>query len=183
MERRLMQREPCIEAVLKRSRTEKSLAERAIAQLSDGELHKRPAPGFNSVATIVRHVAGNLISRWTDFLSTDGDKPDRDRESEFADWPGSRQELMQRWERGFQLFFDIIESLSDEDLTKTVYIRSEPHTVPLAIVRSATHTAYHVGQILYIARLVHEGDWKYLTVAPGASEAFNRQMETKRGKR
>ena len=176
-------RDPWLSAILTRSRTEKSQAERAIAQLSDAELHKRPAAGFNSVATIVRHVGGNLISRWTDFLTTDGDKPERDRESEFADWGGSRDELMQRWERGFRLFFDTIESLSDEDLQKTIYIRSEPHTVPLAIVRSATHTAYHVGQILYVARLVHEGEWKYLTVAPGASDPFNRQMETKGGKR
>jgi uncharacterized damage-inducible protein DinB len=171
-----------LSAILTRGRTEKSQAERAIAQLSDAALHKRPAAGFNSVATMVRHVSGNLISRWTNFLTTDGDKPDRNRESEFADWIGSRDELMQRWERGFELFFETLESLSDEDLAKTVYIRSEPHSVPLAIVRSATHTAYHVGQILYVARLVHEGEWKYLTVAPGASDAFNEQMQARRGK-
>ena len=168
---------PFVSAILTRGSAEKSQAERAIAQLSDAELHKRPAPGFNSVATIVRHVSGNLISRWTDFLTTDGDKPDRNRESEFADWTGSRDELMQRWERGFKLYFDTLESLTDEDLTQTVYIRAEPHSVPLAIVRSATHTASHVGQILYVARLVHSGEWNYLTVAPGASDAFNKQME------
>jgi len=173
---------PWLAAILTRSRTEKSQAERAMAQLSDAELYKHPAPGFNSVATIVRHVSGNLISRWTDFLTTDGDKPDRDRETEFADWTDSRDELMLRWERGFKAFFDTIESLSDDDLTKIVYIRSEPHSVPLAIVRSATHTAYHVGQILYVARLVHEGNWNYLTVAPGASDAFNHEMEKRHAK-
>src|SRR5262245_47348937 len=110
-----------IDAILTRSRADKSQAERAIVQLTDPELHERPAPGFNSVATIVRHVAGNLISRWTDFLITDGDKPDRDREGEFADWTGTRDELMQRWERGHALFFGTLESLSEEDLKKTVY--------------------------------------------------------------
>jgi uncharacterized damage-inducible protein DinB len=170
---------PWIAAVLARSRTEKLQAERAIAQLSDAELHQRPAPGFNSVATIVRHVAGNLISRWTDFLTTDGDKPDRNRESEFADWTGPREHLLERWQSGFAAFFDSVESLTDADLARTIYIRAEPHSVPLAIVRSATHTAYHIGQILYVARLVHSGDWQFLTIAPGGSDAFNQRMEAK----
>ena len=157
-----------------RTGSDKSQAERAIAQLTDAELHKRPAPGFNSVATIVRHVGGNLISRWTDFLTTDGDKPDRDREREFADWTGSREELMAPWERGFKLFFDTLGSLSDDDLTRTVYIRSQPHSVPLAIIRSATHTAYHVGQIVYVARHLASAHWTTLTIPKGASKLHTR---------
>jgi uncharacterized damage-inducible protein DinB len=165
-----------LDAAIQRCQRDKGMADRAIAQLTDEEFRRRPAPGFNSVACIVRHVAGNLASRWTDFLTTDGDKPTRDRESEFADWTGTREELMRRWEDGFKVFFDSLRSLTPGDVHKTVTIRSEPHTVPQAIVRGLEHLSYHVGQILYVARLAHSGEWKYQTVAPGASDAYNRQM-------
>jgi hypothetical protein len=153
------------------------MAERAIAQLTDEELHRRPAPGINSVAVIMRHVAGNLISRWTDFLTSDGEKPDRDRDAEFTDWPGTRQELMQYWARGFEAFLHTLQSLRAGDLSRTVTIRTEPHTVPLAIIRGLDHLAYHVGQILMIARMVHVGPWDYVTIAPGKSAAYNQKMK------
>jgi len=166
-----------LDAVKSRARTDKQMVEQAIAQLTDDELHRAPAAGTNSVAIIMRHLAGNMLSRWTDFLATDGEKPDRNRDGEFAPWTGGRAELMQLWERGFAAFFVTLDALSPADMYKTVTIRTEPHTVPLAIIRGIDHLAYHVGQILMIARMVHSGPWQYITVAPGASAAFNRSMK------
>jgi len=147
----------------------------AVKQLSDEELVRRPAEGINSVAVILRHLGGNLLSRWTDFLTTDGEKPGRNRDSEFEDWPGDRASLMQFFDRGCQAWRTSIESLTADDLTKSVTIRGEPHTVPLAIQRSLTHTAYHVGQIMLIARTVHDGSWNWLTIRPGGSQQHNQQ--------
>src|SRR5262245_61371624 len=136
---------------------------------------RRPHEGSNSVAVIMRHIAGNLISRWTDFLTTDGEKPTRKRDAEFEDWPGPRKTLERHFFVGWQVWRAAIESLTSEDLTKTVTIRGEPHSVPLAIERSLTHTAYHVGQIMIIARLVHTGDWQWQTIRPGGSQQHNEQ--------
>jgi uncharacterized damage-inducible protein DinB len=147
----------------------------AVLQLSDDELVRRPAEGINSVAIILRHLGGNLFSRWTDFLTTDGEKPDRNRDSEFEDWLGDRASLMHFFDRGWQVWRTSIESLTADELTKTVTIRGEPHTVPLAIQRSLTHTAYHVGQIMLIARTIHAGDWQWLTIRPGGSQQHNQQ--------
>ncbi|CAN5410139.1 DUF1572 domain-containing protein [soil metagenome] len=157
---------PWLEELVQRFRSDKAMIEKAIAQLSDDELRKRPAPSFNSIAVIMQHLAGNLISRWTDFLTTDGEKPDRNREDEFDDVARSRAELMQYWERGFSVLFGSLGSLRADDMNKTVYIRGEAHTVPKAIVRAMDHVAYHTGQILFIARLVHSGEWNYITMKP-----------------
>lgn len=165
-----------LDAVRSRASADKTMAEKAIAQLSDEELHRRPAPGVNSVAIIMRHLAGNMLSRWTDFLTTDGEKPDRNRDGEFEPWAGSRDELMQYWQRGFDAFLGTLDSLTPDDMHKAVNIRTERHTVPLAIIRGIDHLAYHVGQILMIARTVHAGEWNYITIAPGESGAYNRRM-------
>jgi uncharacterized damage-inducible protein DinB len=145
----------------------------ALQQLSDEELVRRPSNGINSVAIILRHLGGNLQSRWTDFLTTDGEKPTRNRDSEFEDWPRDRASLMAFFDNGRKTWRQSIESLTEDDLAKTVTIRGEPHSVPLAIQRSLTHTAYHVGQIMLIARSIHEGDWKWLTIRPGGSQEHN----------
>ena len=155
--------------IVQRFQNDKSQVERAIAQLTDDELRKRPAPSFNSIAVIMQHIAGNLVSRWTDFLTTDGEKPDRNREGEFDDFTGSRQQLMQHWERGFRVLFDSLDSLREDDFAKTITIRAEPHSVPKAIIRSLDHVAYHTGQILFIARLVHSVEWTYITMRPERS--------------
>jgi uncharacterized damage-inducible protein DinB len=155
-----------LDEITLRFRNDKGMVEKAIAQLTDDELSKRPAPSFNSVAVIMQHIAGNLISRWTDFLTTDGEKPDRDREGEFDEVKKSRSALMQHWDRGFDVLLTSLDSLADEDFGKTVYIRGEAHTVPRAIVRAMDHVAYHTGQILFIARLVHSGEWNYITMKP-----------------
>jgi hypothetical protein len=130
---------------------------------------------MNSVATILRHLGGNLQSRWTDFLTTDGEKPSRNRDSEFEDWPGDRNSLLAFFETGWQTCRSTIELLTTEDLAKSVTIRGEAHTVPQAIERSITHTAYHVGQIMLISRIVHDGSWQWLTIKPGGSQQHNEQ--------
>lgn len=155
-----------LDEIKQRFQTDKGMVEKAIGQLTDAELHQRPAASFNSIAVIMQHVAGNLISRWTDFLTTDGEKPDRNREGEFDDMKRPRAELMQHWDRGFSVLFESLNSLTEAEMTKTVYIRREAHSVPKAIVRSIDHVAYHTGQILFIARLVHSGEWDYVTMKP-----------------
>ncbi len=164
-----------LEAVLQTIDSHRRLIDGAVQQLNDEEFFGRPVKGINSVANIVRHLGGNLLSRWTDFLATDGEKPTRNRESEFEDWSGDRASLMEFFDRGWQCCRASIGSLSAEDLTKTVLIRGEPHSVPLAVERSLAHTAYHVGQIMLIARLVHDGEWQWLTIRPGGSQQHNEQ--------
>ena len=144
-----------------------------VSQLSDQELGQRPAPGINSVAIIVRHLGGNLLSRWTDFLTTDGEKPDRNREGEFAEWNGDRAALLDQLDRGWSALTSAIDSLNEDNLTATILIRGEPHTIPQALVRSITHLSYHVGQIALIARGVHAGPWQWQTIPPGNSQHHN----------
>lgn len=144
-----------------------------VEQLSDSELVARPAPEFNSVAVILRHLGGNLHSRWTSFLDTDGEKPDRSRDAEFQDWNGDRLSLLDYFDSGWQRFELVFDVLNDSNIEQEIYIRGEAHTIPQALVRSQTHIAYHAGQIAIVARMVHAGDWKWLTVAPGTSAKFN----------
>jgi uncharacterized damage-inducible protein DinB len=147
----------------------------ALKQLSDEELNRRPTDGINSIAVILRHLGGNLLSRWTDFLTTDGEKPARNRDSEFEDWSGDRASLMAFFDSGWKACRDSITALTSDDMTKSIEIRGEKHTVPQAIQRSLTHTAYHVGQIMLIARTVHDGSWQWLTIKPGGSQQHNQQ--------
>ena len=155
-------------------RRHKGLADRALAQLDDRDFFRRPAEHVNPPALIVKHLAGNLASRWTDFLTSDGDKPTRDRDAEFTlTEQDTRASLLAAWERGWQALFDTLAGLSDADFGKTVTIRGEPHTVYRALVRGLTHAAYHTGQILYLARLLRpDGPW--LTIPPGQSRAHSR---------
>lgn len=160
-------------------RSNKGWADKAIAQLSDDKLHVALDANTNCVAVIMKHVAGNLLSRWTDFLTTDGEKPWRNRDDEFIDTFGTREELVSYWDSGWQRLFDSLSSLTPDDLTKTITIRGEPHSVPLAIQRSLAHTAYHVGQIMLIARIVAGDHWSTITIPRGASARFNQQVWSK----
>jgi len=146
----------------------------AVEQLSDEEFFRRPAPGFNSVAIIVRHIAGNLKSRWTDFLYTDGEKPDRNRDAEFEDWPSDRASLMQYFDEGWSRLTAAIDSIDAPMLERTIAIRGEVHSLPLALSRSLAHTASHAGQIVMLARMMHQGDWRWLSIQPGMSEQYNK---------
>ena len=152
----------------------KRMAEGAMSQLTDQEFFHLPDPESNSVALIVKHVAGNLRSRWEDFLTTDGEKPDRNRDQEFVLVPAdTRQELMRRWQRSLETVFNSIQSLKAEDLSRTVYIRGDAHTVLQATNRSMLHTAYHVGQILYLGKHLKGAAWKTLSIPKGQSAQFN----------
>ena len=154
----------------------------AVAQLSDDQFRTRLTPQTNSCALIVKHLAGNMRSRWTDWMTSDGEKPDRDRENEFADQGESRAELMARLDAGWGLVMGALAALRPEDLSRTVTIRGEPHSVPQAVERQIAHYGYHAGQIQLIARIVHGNEgWKWTSVAPGQSGAFNRAMEAKFG--
>ena len=152
----------------------KRLADGALAQLSDQDFFHAPDPESNSAAVIVKHVAGNLRSRWKDFLTTDGEKPDRNRDQEFVlTAEDTRPDLMRRWEESFQIVFDCIASLTPEDFSRTVTIRGEPHTILQAMNRSLMHTAYHVGQILYVGKHLRGADWTMLSIPKGKSAEFN----------
>jgi uncharacterized damage-inducible protein DinB len=149
----------------------KTIADRAMADLDDERFFHRPGELVNPVALIVKHLAGNLASRWGDFLTTDGEKPTRDRDKEFilteAD---TRPGLMAAWERGWTVLFETLAGLTDADLARTVTIRGEPHSVRQALLRGITHVAYHTGQILYLVRLLRpESAW--ITIPPGQSGA------------
>ena len=151
-------------------------------QVPDDKLRVALDEHTNSIAVIMKHVGGNLTSRWTDFLTTDGEKPDRNRDNEFVDSFGSRAELVDHWERGWAVVLATLKSLTPEDLGKTVTIRGEPHSVPLALQRSLGHTCYHIGQIVQVAR-VHAGDrWNTLTIPRGGSEQFNKTSWGQPGK-
>ena len=145
----------------------KRLGERAIEQCPDEALFTALDAESNSIAIIVKHMAGNMRSRWTDFLTTDGEKPDRNRDSEFEEPPATRAGLIAMWERGWKSLFDAIEPLADKDLTRTVTIRTEPHSVMQAINRQMAHYSYHVGQIVFLAKhfaTKATGTWTALTV-------------------
>ncbi|HEY6304965.1 MAG TPA: DUF1572 family protein [Candidatus Angelobacter sp.] len=159
----------------------KRMADAALTQLGDREFFHSPDPESNSVALIVKHIAGNLRSRWTDFLTSDGEKPDRDRDQEFVLADGdTRQELMRRWETSWETTFNSLKSLKPEDITRTVYIRREPHTVLQAISRSTAHMAYHVGQILFQGKHLRGPEWKTLSIPRGKSAEVNAKMMEER---
>jgi hypothetical protein len=158
----------------------KELAERALAQVSDRDLTVTLDAESNSIAALVQHMAGNLRSRWTDFLTTDGEKPDRDRDSEFEverlDAARARAELLARWDEGWELLFAALAGLTAGDLLRTVYIRAEAHSVPQAIHRQLTHQAYHVGQLVLLAKHFAGAGWQTLSVAKGKSRERNAEM-------
>jgi uncharacterized protein (DUF2164 family) len=161
-----------IEETTKSFRGLKSNVEKALVQLSDAELHWAMNEESNSIAVIMKHIAGNLLSRWTDFLTTDGEKETRHRDNEFIDEFKSRNELMDYWNQGWKACVDSLNSLTENDLEKTVYIRREPHAVVRAMQRGLAHMAYHCGQIVYVAKQIKGKDFKTLTIARGESSKY-----------
>jgi hypothetical protein len=155
----------------------KRLADKAAAQVGDEEFFRAIDPESNSIAVIMKHVAGNLRSRWTDFLTSDGEKPDRQRDTEFVAEGEDRAAVLERWEAGWRTLFDTLESLRGVDPMRTVTVRREPHTVVEAVNRQLAHYGQHTGQIVFLAKHLKSSDWKTLSVPRGQSEAFNRKME------
>ena len=158
----------------------KTLAEAAIDQLPDNALSAEGPDGGNSIAVICWHISGNLRSRFTDFLTSDGEKPWRNRDEEFETRRVSREALLAKWNLGWNALLGALASLSDEQLQQTVTIRGESLQVQEALHRSLAHLAYHVGQIVYIAKSMRGKDWTYLSIAPGKSSAFNEATKSKR---
>ena len=155
------------------------LAERAMEQVTDDQLVAAQDGEMNSIAIIVKHLAGNMRSRWINFLTSDGEKADRKRDTEFEDPPATRAALMKVWEEGWNCVFTALDPLSDADLDRTVFIRGEPHSVMQAINRQIAHYAYHCGQIVFLAKHLQAAQWKALTVPRGKSEEFNQRVVAK----
>ena len=158
---------------IKRMKYYKDLADKTFAQLEENDFHVQPNASSNSIAVIIQHMHGNMLSRWTNFLTEDGEKSWRQRDEEFEVHAYSRQQLLDMWDKGWDCFLDALQSLTEADLSKTIYIRREPLTVVDAINRQLAHYPYHVGQIVYIGRLIKDGQWKNLSIEKGRSEAYN----------
>ncbi|MFP7298944.1 DUF1572 family protein [Neobacillus niacini] len=142
----------------------KVTAEKAIEQLTDSELFWSPNEDSNSIAIIIKHMSGNMVSRWTDFLTTDGEKPYRNRDDEFAGDLTTKEQVMERWKLGWETFFTALNNLKEEHLLQTITIRNERHSVIEAIERQMYHYSYHIGQIIYIAKYLKSSDWQTLTI-------------------
>ena len=151
----------------------KQLGEKAMAQMGEDDLNWHANDDSNSVITIVKHMWGNMMSRWTDFLTTDGEKPWRHRDAEFEQDVLDRQSMMKKWDEGWQCLFAALGSITDDDLEKIIYIRNEGHTILEAINRQIAHYSYHVGQIVYIAKLMSKQEWKSLSIPRNKSSEYN----------
>ncbi len=167
------------QSAIKRLSYYKELGDKTFEQLTDADLHYQPNAESNSIAVIIQHMAGNMISRWTDLLTSDGEKDWRNRDVEFEDQHLSRQELVELWQKGWDCCLKSLASLTEDDLLKTINIRKEGLMVVDAINRQMAHYPYHVGQIVYIAKIIKNENWQTLSIAKGKSDQFNRQMKVK----
>lgn len=162
-----------LESVKKQFQYYKMLGDKTFEQVSDENLFWQYNEDSNSIATIVKHMWGNMLSRWTDFLTSDGEKPWRQRDAEFESSMATRQEVIEKWEAGWKCLFDALDTITPDDLQKEIYIRNQGHTVIDAINRQLAHYPYHVGQIVFIGKMMREGHWISLTIPRGNSTAYN----------
>ena len=168
-----------LETVTRRLKYYKDLGDKTFLQLREVEFHYRPNEESNSIAVIIQHMAGNMLSRWTNFLTEDGEKEWRLRDDEFEIHTYTKQQLIEIWEKGWSCLLDALGSLTETDLVKTVQIRKEPLTVIDAITRQLAHYPYHIGQIIYIGKIIKDKDWKNLSVPKGHSQVYNSSAGTK----
>lgn len=157
----------------------KSLGDKTLAQIDDPGIHHKFDEHSNNVATIVKHIAGNMLSRWTDFLTTDGEKEWRNRETEFEDTFQNKAEMLAYWEKGWNCLFEAIDPLQEADLDKVVYIRNEGHSVLEAMSRQLAHYSFHVGQLVFLIKAIKSADWQTLSIPKGKSEDFNAEKFSK----
>lgn len=165
--------ESFLSSAIKQFKYYENLGSRAMVQLSDADLVCEPVIGVNSIAVIVKHMHGNMLSRWVDFLTSDGEKESRDRDGEFEQTLHSRREIEKAWKAGWQEVYNALEPLSEADLERTIYIRNEGHSVIEAVNRQLCHYAYHVGQIVFIGKLIRKDDWQSLSIPKNASKDYN----------
>lgn len=166
-----------IQDTVKRLRYYKELGDKTFAQLEEKDFFFQPSADSNSIATIVQHLHGNMRSRFTNFLTEDGEKPWRDRDAEFGINIATKAAVIAQWEEGWQIVFTAIENLQPQELTNTIYIRTEPLLVYDALLRQLAHYPYHIGQILYIGKMIKDVDWQSLSIAKGQSQQFNQQIK------
>ena len=164
---------------IKRFEYYKSLGDKTFDQLSNEQIFWQYNEESNSIAMIVKHIAGNMLSRWTNFLMEDGEKPWRNRDEEFMNTFTTKQEVLDYWEKGWKCLFDALAQITDENLYATIYIRGEAHSVMDAVFRQLAHYPYHIGQIIYIAKMMKNDDWKTLSIARNKSREFNSEMKDK----
>jgi Protein of unknown function (DUF1572). len=164
---------PYLKSAIRQFTLYKQLADKTMAQLNDEQLFWQPNEDTNSVAIIVKHMHGNMLSRWTDFLTTDGEKEWRDRDGEFVNTWTTREELLKAWEAGWQCLFNALNSITDEDLERIIYIRNEGHSVLEATNRQIAHYSYHVGQIVHIGKICKSSEWQSLSIPRNASKEYN----------
>ncbi len=163
-----------LNSVIQQFKYYKSLGEKSFIQIQDDEkLFWQITPESNSIAIIVKHLWGNMLSRWTDFRTSDGEKTWRKRDAEFENDIASRQELLEKWEAAWKVLFDTLDALEDEDLEELIYIRNQGHTITEAINRQLAHYSYHVGQIVFLARIIAGNDWTSLSIPKGQSKVYN----------
>ncbi len=165
-----------LDSVIKRFKDQKELGDKTFDQLNDQQMHVSPNEASNSIAVIVQHLHGNMLSRWTNFLTEDGEKSWRQRDDEFEVHHFSKEQLIDKWNEGWKVFLNSLESLEEDDLLITITIRNQALTVVDAINRQMTHYSYHVGQIVYLGRWMKDGEWKSLSIPKGASQEFNNSM-------
>ncbi|MBL7703027.1 MAG: DUF1572 domain-containing protein [Ferruginibacter sp.] len=168
-----------LNSAIKRLSYYKELGDKTFAQLSDADFHFTPNAESNSTALIIQHMAGNMLSRWTDFLTTDGEKEWRNRDTEFEEQHLTKPGLLDLWEKGWDCLLKSLNALTADDLLKTIYIRSEGLLVVDAINRQLAHYPYHVGQIIYLGKIIKKENWQNLSIAKGHSQQFNQQMQGK----
>jgi Protein of unknown function (DUF1572) len=168
-----------LKSSIKRLSYYKELGDKTFEQLTEADFHFQPNMESNSIGIIIQHMAGNMLSRWTCFLSADGEKDWRNREVEFEEQNLTKQQLIAYWQKGWDCCLDTLRSLTDEDLLQTIFIRSEGLYAMDAINRQLAHYPYHVGQIIYLAKIIKNEKWQNLSIAKGNSEQFNQQMNTK----
>jgi hypothetical protein len=164
---------------LKRFEYYKSLGDKTFSQLTDEQIFWQYNEESNSIAVIVKHIAGNMLSRWTHFLTEDGEKSWRNRDGEFIDTFKTKTEVLDYWEKGWQCFFNALSQINEENLYSITYIRGEAHSVIDAVLRQLAHYPYHIGQIIYIAKMIKNEDWKTLSIARNQSQEFNNEMKNK----
>jgi hypothetical protein len=165
-----------LQSVIKRLQVYKELGDKTFAQLEEKDFHYQPNPESNSIGIIIRHISGNMISRFTNFLTEDGEKTWRNRDAEFEEQEYSKQQFIEIWEKGWAVLFESLGALSENDLTRIVYIRKEALPVVDAINRQLAHYPHHVGQIVYIGKLLKNDRWKSLSIPKGQSETINKKM-------
>jgi len=168
-----------LSTAIRRLKYYKDLGDKSFEQLNEWDFHYRPNDESNSIAVIIQHMAGNMLSRWTNVLTEDGEKEWRKRDDEFAVHEYNKQQLLELWEKGWDCFLTTLESLKKKDLKKTVHIRKEPLSVIDAINRQLAHYPYHIGQIIYIAKIIKNTAWKNLSIPKGESQVYNSSADLK----